>query len=77
MVAPLIHMRPAVAVVIAAYIHWRVVLVLLEWRDASGGCAAPLTSGPLHSMLDDMRELGHELLHTDQVGLRTAYHPRI
>jgi hypothetical protein len=57
-----------VAVVTAAYVHWRVVLVLLEWRDASGGCAVPVTSGPLHSVLDHMKEMGHELLPLDQVG---------
>jgi adiponectin receptor len=36
------------AVVLAAYVHYRAVLVLLEWRDASGGCAAAdlLGSGP-------------------------------
>lgn len=37
----------AVCVVVAAYIHWRAVRLMLEWRDASGGCAAPITSGPL------------------------------
>ncbi|KAF5831770.1 hypothetical protein DUNSADRAFT_12608 [Dunaliella salina] len=64
----------AVAVVIAAYVHWRVVLVLLEWRDASGGCAVPVTSGPLHSVLEDMRTLGHELLHIDQVWTQLCSH---
>lgn len=62
-----------VAVVIAAYVHWRVVLLLLEWRDASGGCAIPVTHGPLDSVLENMREMGHELLHLDQVRRRSFF----
>jgi hypothetical protein len=57
-----------VAVILGAYIHWRAVLLLLEWRDASGGCAVPVTA-PLGSVLQELRELGHDLLHIDQVGV--------
>jgi len=37
----------AVAVVLAAYVHWRAVLLLLDWRDTSGGCGAPGNSSVL------------------------------
>ncbi|KXZ46942.1 hypothetical protein GPECTOR_39g436 [Gonium pectorale] len=30
-----------VLIVVAALIHYRAVMILLHWRDASGGCAAP------------------------------------
>ncbi|KAL6756368.1 hemolysin-III related-domain-containing protein [Haematococcus lacustris] len=62
------------AVVLGAYVHWRAVLLLLQWRDASGGCAVPVTHGPLASVLAELRSLGHELMHVDQVweGLRHA-----
>ena len=36
------HQLWHVAVVLAALVHYRAILVLLQWRDASGGCAAPL-----------------------------------
>lgn len=60
----------AVAVVAGAYIHWRAVLLLLEWRDASGGCAVPgaAGAGPTADILHQMRAKGHDLLHIDQVG---------
>jgi hypothetical protein len=62
-----ITLAAPVAVILGAYIHWRAVLLLLEWRDASGGCAVPVTQGPLGSVLQELRELGHDLLHIDQV----------
>lgn len=45
----------------------RSILLLLEWRDASGGCAVPVQSGPLHNVLQEMSALGHELVGIDQV----------
>lgn len=36
------HQLWHVAVVAAALVHYRAILVLLQWRDASGGCAASL-----------------------------------
>lgn len=48
------------AVVLAAYVHYRAVLVLLEWRDASGGCAAPdlIGQGPLGALRADYAARG-------------------
>jgi len=48
------------AVVLAAYVHYRAVLVLLEWRDASGGCAAAdlLGAGPPARLRADFAALG-------------------
>mmetsp|Transcript_15130 Transcript_15130/g.32811 ORF Transcript_15130/g.32811 Transcript_15130/m.32811 type:complete len:509 (+) Transcript_15130:114-1640(+) len=56
-----------VAVVAAAVIHYRSVMLMLEWRDASGGCAVPVTSGPVSYVLQEMRDLGHDLLSIDEV----------
>lgn len=53
-------------VVLGAYVHYRAALMLLEWRDASGGCAVPVTQ-PLDSMLEELAAHGHDLLHVDQV----------
>ncbi|KAF8066272.1 ADIPOR3 [Scenedesmus sp. PABB004] len=40
------------AVVAAALVHYRAILILLQWRDASGGCAAPgRVNGPLADVL--------------------------
>ncbi|KIY92811.1 Adiponectin receptor protein 2 [Monoraphidium neglectum] len=36
------HQLWHVAVVLAALVHYKAILVLLQWRDASGGCAAHL-----------------------------------
>lgn len=59
--------RRAVAVVAGAYMHWLAVLLLLEWRDASGGCAAPMFDGPAASASANMRLLGQDVMHFDQV----------
>ena len=31
-----------ILIVLAALAHYRAVMILLHWRDASGGCAAPV-----------------------------------
>ena len=59
------------AVVTAAILHYNAVVLLLQWRDASGGCASPLVSGPIDSVL---RELGHDVLRLDQVWERLKVH---
>jgi len=50
-----------VAVVLGAYIHYKAVVLLVQWRDASGGCAMPM-HGSLADALADARALGHEAL---------------
>lgn len=56
-----------IAVVLASLIHFRAVLMLLEWRDASGGCASPITSGPVGHVMREMQELSGGLLGLEQV----------
>lgn len=56
-----------VAVVAAAMVHYSAVLLLLEWRDASGGCAAPITAGPVSQVIESMKENGHAILGMEQV----------
>lgn len=47
------------AVVLAALVHYNAMMVLLQWRDASGGCAAPgSVNGPLHEVLGAMQLQG-------------------
>jgi adiponectin receptor len=36
------HQLWHITVVLAALVHYKAILVLLQWRDASGGCAAQL-----------------------------------
>jgi predicted membrane channel-forming protein YqfA (hemolysin III family) len=56
------------AVVLAAYIHYHAVLVMLEWRDAAGGCAAPgLVNGPVPELLAQLQQQGVEVLGIDGV----------
>jgi len=62
-----------VCVVLAALIHWRACMMLLEWRDASGGCAAPITS-PLSTLQTQMRDLGHDLFSVDEVWARLSHY---
>jgi adiponectin receptor len=57
-----------VAVVAAALVHYYAITVLVEWRDASGGCAAPRgLSGPLGDVLQEYEAQGHALLNIEQV----------
>jgi adiponectin receptor len=57
-----------VAVVTGALVHLAAIMVLLEWRDASGGCALPRgLSGPLGDALQEFKEQGRELLSIEQV----------
>lgn len=56
-----------IAVVLASLIHFRAVLMLLEWRDASGGCASPITSGPVGHVMREMQEMGGALFCLEQV----------
>jgi len=55
-----------VCVVLGAYIHWRAVMLMLEWRDASGGCALPILT-PLHNVMEDLNANGHSLYRIEQV----------
>jgi adiponectin receptor len=62
------HQLWHLAVVIAAYIHYQAVLVLLEWRDASGGCAAPgLVNGPVARVFEELQQKGAEVVGIEQV----------
>ncbi|GLC48766.1 hypothetical protein PLESTB_000145700 [Pleodorina starrii] len=52
-----------VLIVLAALVHYRAVMLLLHWRDASGGCAAPnlgtlLPGGQVNGDLDTGLGLG-------------------
>lgn len=60
--------------VVGACIHYYSVRLMLEWRDASGGCAAPVTSGHVGSVLQQMRELGHDLFSIDEVWGHLRHH---
>ncbi|KAG1675582.1 hypothetical protein FOA52_014170 [Chlamydomonas sp. UWO 241] len=60
------------AVVAGAWIHLYSVRLMLEWRDASGGCAVPVTGGHVPSVLAQMRDLGHDLFSADEVMSRLA-----
>ncbi len=57
-----------VAVVAAALVHYYAITFLVEWRDASGGCAVPRgLSGPLGEVLSEYEAQGHALLSIEQV----------
>lgn len=62
------------AVVAGAYIHYYSVKLMLEWRDASGGCAAPVMAGPVSSVLQQMRDLGHDLFSIEEVWGRLGHY---
>jgi hypothetical protein len=48
------------AVVLAAWVHYCAVLVLLAWRDASGGCAVPASvNGPVAKVLGALHDAGN------------------
>lgn len=57
------------AVVLAAWVHYCAMMILLQWRDASGGCAVPgMVNGPVHEVLGRMQQEGKAPLgHIDQV----------
>jgi hypothetical protein len=56
-----------IAVVAGALIHYKSCMLLLEWRDASGGCAVPVTAGPVSRVLQQMQDLGHDLHSIEEV----------
>ncbi|KAL4432151.1 hypothetical protein ABPG77_005913 [Micractinium sp. CCAP 211/92] len=45
------HQLFHVAVVVAACVHYKAVRILLDWRDASGGCLPPIPTVPLAATL--------------------------
>lgn len=57
------------AVVLAAWVHFLAIMILLQWRDASGGCAAGGTGvhAPVHEVLGQMRRMGQAPLAIEQV----------
>jgi adiponectin receptor len=57
------------AVVLAAWVHYLAIMVLLQWRDASGGCAAGGTGvhGPVHEVLGQMQQAGQAPLAIEQL----------
>lgn len=62
-----------VAVVLGACIHYHAVKLMLEWRDASGGCAVPVTDGHVSNVLQQMRDMGH-LFSIEEVWSRLHYY---
>eukprot|EP00882_Tetradesmus_deserticola_P017175 GHRQ01018383.1.p3 GENE.GHRQ01018383.1~~GHRQ01018383.1.p3 ORF type:complete len:154 (+),score=37.69 GHRQ01018383.1:321-782(+) len=57
------------AVVLAAWVHYVAIMVLLQWRDASGGCAAGGTGvhAPVHELLGQMQQAGQVPLAIEQL----------
>eukprot|EP01023_Acetabularia_acetabulum_P042490 TRINITY_DN4204_c0_g1_i4.p2 TRINITY_DN4204_c0_g1~~TRINITY_DN4204_c0_g1_i4.p2 ORF type:complete len:167 (-),score=22.02 TRINITY_DN4204_c0_g1_i4:145-645(-) len=45
-----------VFVVLGACIHFKAGMLMMQWRDASGGCAFPVTSGPVEMVLEELRQ---------------------
>ena len=62
-----------ICVVLAALIHWRSCMMMLEWRDASGGCAAPVTSS-LSTLQTHMRDQGHDVFSAEEVWARLSHY---
>ena len=60
------HQLWHIAVVLAALVHYKAILVLLQWRDASGGCAAHLQAH-VPSVLEAIQAGGGQALGIDQV----------
>jgi hypothetical protein len=60
------HQLWHITVVLAALVHYKAIMVLLQWRDASGGCAAKLAS-PLPTVLEAIQAGGAQPLAIDQV----------
>lgn len=47
------------AVVLAAWVHYLAMMILLQWRDASGGCAVPSQiNGPVEEVFGQMQQMG-------------------
>lgn len=56
------------AVVLAAWIHYQAVIILLQWRDASGGCAVPgQVNGPVDVVFGQMQQMGVSPLEIHEV----------
>lgn len=57
------------AVVLAAWVHYCAIMVLLQWRDASGGCAAGGTGvhDPVHEVLGRMQQAGQAPMQLEQL----------
>eukprot|EP00878_Enallax_costatus_P015225 GHUV01015939.1.p1 GENE.GHUV01015939.1~~GHUV01015939.1.p1 ORF type:complete len:386 (+),score=106.03 GHUV01015939.1:469-1626(+) len=56
------------AVVLAAWVHYLAMTILLQWRDASGGCAVPgSVNGPVHEVLGQMQQMGRSPLAIHEV----------
>lgn len=53
-------------VVLAALVHYKAILVLLQWRDASGGCAANLHAH-VPTVLQEIQAGGGQALAIEQV----------
>ncbi len=66
-----------VLIVVAAFIHYRAVMMLLHWRDASGGCAAHGGVGPAAGDAAAAGEGPHDILHIDQVGAHLGQGTRV
>ncbi len=60
------HQLWHVAVVLAALVHYKAIMVLLQWRDASGGCAANLNAH-VPSVLQEIQAGGSQVLEIHQV----------
>ena len=63
-----------VAVVAAAFVHYKAVMSLLDWRDASGGCALLVRAGPVRRIVQDMQDLNNGTLGIDQVHAMLLMH---
>lgn len=67
-----------VLIVVAAFVHYRAVMLLLHWRDASGGCAAHGGVGPaVGDVAAAAGEGPHDILHIDEVGRSCAEGPGV
>lgn len=60
------HQLWHITVVLAALVHFKAVMVLLQWRDASGGCAAHLHAH-VPTMLEAIQAGSNQVLEIDQV----------
>lgn len=50
---------------------------MLEFRDASGGCAHPVTEGFVSHVLGRMRDLGHDIFSAEEVRNTSSSRRRI
>jgi len=60
------HQLWHITVVLAALVHYKAIMVLLQWRDASGGCAAQLHTH-MPTMLQAIQSGDSRVLEIDQV----------